>query len=1573
MEVSRRKAPPRPPRPAAPLPLLAYLLALAAPGQGADEPVWRSEQAIGAIAVSREDGVFVASGSCLDQLDYSLEHSLSRLYRDQAGNCTEPISLAPPARPRPGSSFSKLLLPYREGATGLGGLLLTGWTFDRGACEVRPLGNLSLSFLSNATEVVSCHPQGSTAGVVYRAGEGKRWYLAVAATYVLPETETASRCNPAASDHDTAIAIKHTEGRRSLATEELGRLRLSEGGVRSLHFVDAFLWNASVYFPYYPYNYTSGDATGWPSMARIAQSAEVQFQGQAALDCGHGHPHGRRLLLSSSLVEALDVWAGVFSAATGEGQQKRSPATTALCLFRMSEIQERAKSCKWDFEPNQQNCKGNQQLEKVQPIASSTLIHPDLTAVYGTVVMNRTVLFLGTGDGQLLKVILDENLTSNCPEVIYEIKEETPVFYKLVPHPKKNMYIYVTAGKEVRRIGVANCNKHKSCSECLTAADPHCGWCHSLQRCTFKDDCVRSENSENWLDISSGPKRCPQIHISRRGKDKAMVTLVGSVPPRRSGCVVRNADTGRELCKGEGRPNETCTCNIPTTAPYKDVLVVNVTFSFGSWHLSKRFNFTNCSSLRECPVCVGAGCAWCRNGRCVHPFTACGPSDSYRNQEPCQAVVERRAPAQTPGGRGFAKSNRTHPGSQVFYVKSIEPQKISTLGKRNVVVTGANFTQASHGIVMVLKGTSTCDQDVIQVSQVLNDTHMKFSLPSSRKEMKDVCIQFDGGACSSVGSLSYIALPHCSLLYPATTWISGGQNITIMGRNFDVIDNLIISHELKGNINVSEDCMATYCSFSAPSLKSSKVRTNVTVKLRVQETYLDCGSLQYLEDPRFTGYRVDPEVDTELEVKILKENDNFNISEKDIEITLFHGENKQLNCSFENITRNQDLTTILCKIKGIRTANSIASSSKKVHVKLGNLELYVEQESVASPWYFLIGLPVLLVIVIFVAVGVTRHKSKELSRKQSQQLELLESELRKEIRDGFAELQMDKLDVVDSFGTVPFLDYKHFALRTFFPESGGFTHIFTEDMHNRDASDKNESLTALDTLICNKSFLVTVIHTLEKQKNFSVKDRCLFASFLTIALQTKLVYLTSILEVLTRDLMEQSSNMQPKLMLRRTESVVEKLLTNWMSVCLSGFLRETVGEPFYLLVTTLNQKINKGPVDVITCKALYTLNEDWLLWQVPDFSTVALNVIFEKIPENDSADVCRNISVNVLDCDTIGQAKEKIFQAFLSKNGSPYGLQLNEICLELQVGTRQKELLDIDSSSVILEDGITKLNTIGHYEISNGSTIKVFKKIANFTSDVEYSDDHCHLILPDSEAFQDVQGKRHRGKHKFKVKEMYLTKLLSTKVAIHSVLEKLFRSIWSLPNSRAPFAIKYFFDFLDAQAENKKITDPDVVHIWKTNSLPLRFWVNILKNPQFVFDIKKTPHIDGCLSVIAQAFMDAFSLTEQQLGKEAPTNKLLYAKDIPTYKEEVKSYYKAIRDLPPLSSSEMEEFLTQESKKHENEFNEEVALTEIYKYIVKYFDEILNKLERERGLEEAQKQLLHVRVLFDEKKKCKWM
>lgn len=71
---------------------------------------------------------------------------------------------------------------------------------------------------------------------------------------------------------------------------------------------------------------------------------------------------------------------------------------------------------------------------------------------------------------------------------------------------------------------------------------------------------------------------------------------------------------------------------------------------------------------------------------------------------------------------------------------------------------------------------------------------------------------------------------------------------------------------------------------------------------------------------------------------------------------------------------------------------------------------------------------------------------------------------------------------------------------------------------------------------------------------------------------------------------------------------------------------------------------------------------------------------------------------------------------------------------------------------------------------------------------------------------------------------------------------------------------------------------------WFPYSLPLRFWVNVIKNPQFVFDIHKGSITDACLSVVAQTFMDSCSTSEHRLGKDSPSNKLLYAKDIPSYK-----------------------------------------------------------------------------------------
>ena len=100
-------------------------------------------------------------------------------------------------------------------------------------------------------------------------------------------------------------------------------------------------------------------------------------------------------------------------------------------------------------------------------------------------------------------------------------------------------------------------------------------------------------------------------------------------------------------------------------------------------------------------------------------------------------------------------------------------------------------------------------------------------------------------------------------------------------------------------------------------------------------------------------------------------------------------------------------------------------------------------------------------------------------------------------------------------------------------------------------------------------------------------------------------------------------------------------------------------------------------------------------------------------------------------------------------------------------------------------------------------------------------------------------------------------------------VDDLFETIFSTAHrgSALPLAIKYLFDFLDDQALQHGITDSEVVHTWKSNSLPLRFWVNLIKNPNFVFDLGKSNIVDSCLSVVAQTFMDACSTSEHILGR----------------------------------------------------------------------------------------------------------
>ena len=63
--------------------------------------------------------------------------------------------------------------------------------------------------------------------------------------------------------------------------------------------------------------------------------------------------------------------------------------------------------------------------------------------------------------------------------------------------------------------------------------------------------------------------------------------------------------------------------------------------------------------------------------------------------------------------------------------------------------------------------------------------------------------------------------------------------------------------------------------------------------------------------------------------------------------------------------------------------------------------------------------------------------------------------------------------------------------------------------------------------------------------------------------------------------------------------------------------------------------------------------------------------------------------------------------------------------------------------------------------------------------------------------------------------------------------------------------------------------------------------MNVIKNPDFVFDIHKSATVDSCLSVISQAYIDACSTSEAKYTKDTPSSKLLYVNEVRGYKTHI--------------------------------------------------------------------------------------
>lgn len=377
--------------------------------------------------------------------------------------------------------------------------------------------------------------------------------------------------------------------------------------------------------------------------------------------------------------------------------------------------------------------------------------------------------------------------------------------------------------------------------------------------------------------------------------------------------------------------------------------------------------------------------------------------------------------------------------------------------------------------------------------------------------------------------------------------------------------------------------------------------------------------------------------------------------ETDVEVKIGNGY-----CNITSLSRQQ----LTCRPPTEAVAASNSPNGPEVIVRIGSsLEyrigiLSYESSNLIMDWgdnvVFVVIAGCVIFFLIFCALLVAYRKKTAEShrelRNMQEQMDILELRVAAECKEAFAELQTEMTDLTGDLtsGGIPFLDYRSYAMKILFPNHED--HVVLQ-WERPELLRKEKGLRLFAQLIMNKTFLLLFIRTLESNRYFSMRERVNVASLIMVTLQSKLEYCTDILKTLLGDLIEKciEGKSHPKLLLRRTESVAEKMLSAWFTFLLYKFLKECAGEPLYMLFRAVKGQVDKGPVDACTHEARYSLSEEKLIRQSIDFRPMTVNAsIIQQPIFCNNLDMLpshtENVSVKVLDCDTIGQVKEKCLE-----------------------------------------------------------------------------------------------------------------------------------------------------------------------------------------------------------------------------------------------------------------------------------------------------------------------------------------
>ncbi|RXM97633.1 Plexin-D1 [Acipenser ruthenus] len=1405
------------------------------------------------------------------------------------------------------------------------------------AVEFPPQGDHKVTVFPSMLNIAANHPNASTVGLILRSSGGNTRLL-VGATYTGVGTAFFPKNH---SKEDLRFENTPEIAIRSLNVNELSRLftydiNPSEDNVfkikqevkpkNKLSFVQAFIQKT---YSYIAMNNDAnlGEKESQPNsiLARICLDNKTKRKEckkltesyiQMGLQCGSDGSVFNRLLsvfsarvYLSSYLEERDLLFGVF---------EKSNKKSALCVFQFSDIESSIRNARKTC-LNETNSGDVSVLDSViqgtgagcvkknivlqsehldcgaahlqhplalrNPLKASPVFESSgLTAVAVASVNDHTIVFLGTATGRLQKLNLLKNLTLGSQKAIRVASRES-VHHIMSFDPSDNNYLYLMTSHQMIRVKVAKCDQYKTCNQCLGAVDAYCGWCTLESRCSLQRECTDWKQPHFWISLSEGIDMCPSMTITPSEINLASNFKVPVVGILINGSVPDLNRTKVECDYGNGVSTEATVYGIDS-AP---------------------------SQIHSCPFL---------------------PKEKYPEFPPGQDHVTIRTTIKV-NGMSIVWGN----------VTIYDCERTGMFNAKTACTSCLNTKWKCYWNVK----TYACVSSNLDSKDLLEDSASCPKLiPATLDPIATGTTQDIIFSLANTETLQDSA--SCPKLIPATL------DPIATGTTQDIIFSLANTETLQGT--------GLQCCFGNDQFSEVSWADPITIICHSVKLYTTENSQQIPVHLRLKEHP-DKFIDSPIPMTV----EVYNCMSGSTDCSQCWGrEDRGHRCVWcENSCRMRSECKAVqesCSAPEIRKIDPLSGPLEggtlltiqgrnlgrrfsDITVSIGGVgcrplqDRYIVSEVIVCETE---KAPAMFSDVVSVIVG-TEGKSRET----------------------FSYLNPEVTSIEPNFG----------------PKAGGTKVII---------SGKN--------LDVGSRIRVLVNGTKECTSLLRTQDtiKCTMPAALLPKAETVQVCVQ-----FEGNPCPSSSN---STMYTYMENPVISEISPKTSHVSGGRILTLKGQEFNLIqnISMVVLRIGKEPTicavqspTVITCPSpaasnnteeqpvkfyingvLYT-GDGSAVHSLPDYDDEShtgsfymhycedphfyiankerwikhhhgepLTLVIMNINVSFQGCGMDSLTVRVMNTDTICQVKEKILEAFYKNLPFSQWPRAEDLDLEWFASSNDSRILrDLDDTT-LMEDGRKKLNTVLHYKVPEEASLAISLKdkrdnTLGRVKDLD-TEKYFHLVLPNDELMENK--KSHRQGHRKKVlPEIYLTRLLSTKGTLQKFLDDLFQAILSIPEDKPPFAVKYFFDFLEEQADKRGITDPDTLHIWKTNSLPLRFWVNILKNPQFVFDIDKTDHMDACLSVIAQAFIDACSISDLQLGKDSPTNKLLYAKEIPEYKKTVQRYYQQIQEMMPLSEQEMNAHLAEESRKYRNEFNTNSALAEIYKYAKRYQTQVVNALE----------------------------